>query len=254
MPRLTYAPSRSSRATRAASWLRGSATLFSLALTGTRADRDALDALAAAADFDDALHEDAGQVNRFGIDLTRFDELLDFRDCDLPGHRAQRVEVAGGFVKDQVAVPIADAGAHEREVAHDALFEHVLATAEDACFFFRRCDGNAAAGTIAPRQAAVGDQRADAGRRVERRNSGAAGAHAFGERALRNEFDFDFTAEILALELFVLTDVRADRAANPLRAEQDAQALLVDAAVVRDRDEVGGTGCEERPDQGAAER
>ena len=39
---------------------------------------------------------------------------------------------------------------------------------------------------------ALGDHRAVSGGRIERRDARAAGAHAFGQRALRIQFDFDF--------------------------------------------------------------
>src|ERR1700712_613834 len=137
MPRLTYCPSLSSCATRAASCVRVSAmSAPSVAL----ARRDALDALAAAADLHDALHENARQMHVLGVERAGLHELLDFRDRDLAGHRAQRVEIARRFVKDQVAVPVADAGAHEREIGDDALLERVVASAERAHVFFRRAE------------------------------------------------------------------------------------------------------------------
>src|SRR5438270_418906 len=170
MPRLTYWPSLSSRATRAASCVRVSATS---APSAALARRDALDALAAGADLHDALHEDAGQMHLLGIERARLHELLDFRDRDLAGHRAQRVEVARRFVEHEVAVTVADARAHQREVGDDAFLQHVVAAAERAHVFFRRRERDRAAGVVAPRQTAVGDLRADARRRVETRDAAA---------------------------------------------------------------------------------
>jgi len=97
----------------------------------------ALDALSGRPDLDDTLHVDARRVDLFGIDLARLDQLLDLGDGDSAGHRAKRVEVARCFVKDQVAVAVADARAHQREVAHDPFFERVLAAAEPARRFLR---------------------------------------------------------------------------------------------------------------------
>ena len=54
------------------------------------------------------------------------------------------------------------------------LFEHILAAAKFARLF------------------SLGDHRAVAGGRVKRRNSGAAGAHSFRQRALRIQLEFDF--------------------------------------------------------------
>jgi hypothetical protein len=44
---------------------------------------------------------------------------------------------------------------------------------------------------------ALGDERAVAGRREERGDAGAAGAHALGERALRHELDLELAREEL---------------------------------------------------------
>ena len=52
--------------------------------------------------------------------------------------------------------------------------------------------------------------RADAGRRVERRDAGAAGAQPLGQRALRHQLDLELAGEELALELLVLADVGRD--------------------------------------------
>ena len=104
------------------------------------ARRDALDSLALRADVNDALHEDAGQVDGLRIDRAGFDELLDFGDRDLAGHRAERIEVARRFVKDQVSRSIADRRADQREVADDAGLEHVLAAVEDTRLLLRRRD------------------------------------------------------------------------------------------------------------------
>ncbi len=102
---------------------------------------------------------------------------------------------------------------------------------------------------VPPRQSAVGDQRSVAGRRVERRNAAAAGAQPFGERPLRNELHLQLAVEILPLELPVLADVRAGRSPDALVVEQHAEAPAVDAAVVRDRNQIGRALFEQRLDQ-----
>src|SRR5262249_1741997 len=119
MPRLTYWPSCSSAAHRAASWNRVSAMSGLL----PRAHGALLHLLALGADLDDPLHEHARGVYVLGVDLARLDELFDLGDRDPAGHRAQRVEVARGLVVDEVAVPITHRGPHQREVAHDAELE-----------------------------------------------------------------------------------------------------------------------------------
>src|SRR5580704_15815562 len=137
MPRLTYCPSRSSWATRAASWVRVKAMSASLSRAHRRTRRHALDALSLRSDVHDALHEDAWQMHELGVDRSRLDEFLDFGHRYLAGHRAERIEVTRGFVKEQVAGTIADRCAHERVVANDSCFQHVFPAVEDARLLLR---------------------------------------------------------------------------------------------------------------------
>src|SRR5262249_1011800 len=147
-----------------------------------------LDPLLARRD-DEPVHVDPGRVDRVRVEVARLDELLDLRDADPPARRGHRVEVPRRAVVDDVPEPRALPAGDEREVADDALLEHAFAAAEDACLL------------------ALGDERARAGRRVERGDPGAAGAHPLGERALRHEVDLELAAQELALELGVLADV-----------------------------------------------
>ena len=63
---------------------------------------------------------------------------------------------------------------------------------------------------------------------------GAAGPQPLGQRALRRQLDLELAVQELPLELLVLPDVRArSSGAIRLARQQDAQAPLVDAAVVR---------------------
>src|SRR4051812_11216835 len=95
MPRLTYWPSSSSRATRAASWSR--VRLIGVPFgglvagggrrggaVGARAGGAVLDLLALRADDDHPVDEDPGQVHVLGPDLAGLDELLDLGDGDPP--------------------------------------------------------------------------------------------------------------------------------------------------------------------------
>ena len=152
---------------------------------GSRAGSALLDRLAGLADLDDALHEDARGVDVLGVEFAGFDELLDLGDRDPAGHGAQRVEVARRRVVDEVAVPVAAGRADEREVGDDPVLQHVVPAAELADLLRRRGDRDRAVGVVAPRQPTVGDQGADAGRGVERRDARAAGPQPLGQRALR---------------------------------------------------------------------
>ena len=67
---------------------------------------------------------------------------------------------------------------------------------------------------------------------------GPAGPQALGQGALGDELDLELAGEELALELAVLPDVRARRASDALRRQQEAEAPVVDPAVVAHRLEV----------------
>src|ERR687893_1953117 len=144
MPRLTYWPSSSSRATRAASWSRVRVmSLVSLdgglvagggrrgGAVGARAGGAVFDPLALGADDDHPVDEDPGQVHVLGPDVARFDEFLDLGDGDPPGHAGQRVEVAGRLVEPQVAVPVTGGGPDQAEVGGQRRLQHVLVAVED---------------------------------------------------------------------------------------------------------------------------
>src|SRR5262245_43789142 len=90
IPRLTYIPSRSSRAARWAIWSRVRAGMSGAPL----ADRPLLDGLLEARALDDALDVDTGRVDLVGIELARLDQGLDFGHGDAAGGGDHRVEVA----------------------------------------------------------------------------------------------------------------------------------------------------------------
>ena len=90
-----------------------------------------------------------------------------------------------------------------------------------------------------PGNAAVGDRRSNARRRVETWDPATAGAQALRKRALWHELNFEFALQILALEFLILADIRTGRTTDAFVIEQDAQPPTIDAAVVRNRNEVG---------------
>ena len=91
----------------------------------------------------------------------------------LAGGGHHRVEVARGLAEDEVAAAVALPRLDDAKSAVQRALEHVVAPVELA------------------RLLALGDQGADAGRREERGDAGAAGADALGERALRVELDLE---------------------------------------------------------------
>src|SRR5512132_4266941 len=104
MPRLTYWPSSSSWAARAAICSRVSAISGLCPRTGG----PPLDALLdVRPHVDHPLHVDARGVHVLGRDVADLDEVLDLGDGHPTGGGAQRVEVAGALPVDEVARPVA---------------------------------------------------------------------------------------------------------------------------------------------------
>ncbi len=188
----------------------------------------------------DTLHVDAGRVDFVGVEFAGFDEVLDLRDRDATRGGGRRVEVAGACSVDEVAVAVALPGVHERVIGDDAAFEHVGFAVELPGLFRLRREGDAAVTVVAQRESAFLDGRADTCRGEEGGDARTTGAQALGERALRSEFDFEFTGEVLARELLVGADVRRDGAADAALLEQQAEPEAVGTAVVADGLEVGG--------------
>jgi hypothetical protein len=153
-------------------------------------------------------------VDVVGVELADLDQLLDLDDRDLAGLGAQRVEVARGLAEHQVAPAVAAPRLDDREVAADRVLQHA-APAVDL------------AGLLA-----IGDLRAEPGRRVERLDPRAPRAQPLGERALRTQLDLELAGQELLLEDLVLADVRRHHALDLALREQQAEALVGRAAVV----------------------
>src|SRR6478735_2643682 len=130
MPRLTYEPSVSSRATRAASCSRVSATVSRpLRWCG----RSSLDALLGAGvglvDDDHPLDEHARSVDAVRVEVAGLDELLDAGDRQPARGGDERVEVACALVEYEVAQAVALPGMDEGDVGDDRLLQDVRAAA-----------------------------------------------------------------------------------------------------------------------------
>ena len=85
---------------------------------------------------------------------------------------------------------------------------------------------------------AVGDLGAKARRREERLDASTAGAQSLGQCSLRAELDLELARQELLLEDLVLADVARDHPLDLVLSEQDAEAFLGRAAVVRHDREV----------------
>ena len=121
---------------------------------------------------DDAVNEDAGGDDGFGVEVTEFDDVVDLGDRDVRGAGHGGVEGAAGAVVDEVAAAVGLVGANDGEVGVEGGFEDVRNAVEVADLF------------------AVGGDGADADGGVERGDPSAGAADAFGEVALADEFDF----------------------------------------------------------------
>ncbi len=122
---------------------------------------------------DDALKNafdvDARGHNRVRIQFSWLYQLFHFGDGDARGRGHHGVEIARRPAVDQVALPVSLPGLHQREVCFERPFQDVFAPIEGALLF------------------ALGDQRANAGGRIEGGNARPAGADPFRQRALRNQ-------------------------------------------------------------------
>src|SRR5712692_952828 len=118
-----------------------------------------------------ALHEHAGRMNHVGIEFSRFDEVLDFRDGNLRGGRHHRIEVARRLAISQVAPLVALPCLDESEVGSQRAFHDVGAAIEFA------------------RLLSVSDCRAYTSRSKESGDAGATGANPLGKRSLRNQVE-----------------------------------------------------------------
>src|SRR6202012_3842216 len=123
----------------------------------------------------------------------------------------ERVEIARGTAKDQVAGLVGLPCLDERDAGRQRMLHHIGLAAELA------------------RLLAIGHDRAEAGPCEEGRNARSARAQLFRERTLRREFEFEFACEILALEFLVFTDIGRNHFPDLPGLEQQAQAETVDA-------------------------
>jgi hypothetical protein len=82
-------------------------------------------------------------------------------------------------------------------------------------------------------------------RRVEGENPRAPRPHPLGERPLRDELDVELAAQVLALELRVLADVGGHHPADLPGLQEQAEAPIIHAAVVRN----GGQATDALPDE-----
>ena len=145
------------------------------------------------------------------------DDRAHLRDRELRGGRHHGPEIHLRVAEDEIAGAVGGVGAHQREVAGDRLLEHVVALAEAAHLL------------------ALGQLGAEADRRVERRDAGAARADALGERALRHHLELDLAGHPARLERRGLLVVPARRRADHLAHRSVGDQLMGQRIAVRRR-------------------
>ena len=64
-----------------------------------------------------------GRVYLFRIDVTWFNQVLNFGDGRFGGHGHHRVEIAGRFAKAQIALPITGMGMNQGNIGLQRLFQ-----------------------------------------------------------------------------------------------------------------------------------
>ena len=122
---------------------------------------------------DDAIDEDPRRHHGFRVEPADLDDLVDLGHGDACRGGHGGIEVPRATPVDEVAEPVGARRPDEREVAAQRRLQHVAAPVE------------------LPLLAAARRVGADAGRRVERGEAGAAGTHALDQRALRDELELD---------------------------------------------------------------
>src|ERR1700757_1405529 len=181
IPRLTYCPSWSSAATRAAN---SSRLQVIVAAPSSWPHGLLFDLLHRVGYVDHPVHVDPRGVHVGRVDFARFGQVLNLSDGDPACHGTVRIEVGGRRMVDEVAVPVAFERVHQREVSSDSSLQYVSDTVEFAGFLRRRGNRHSTVCVVAPRQAAVGHLRPHARGSVERWNPGAAGTQPLGQCAL----------------------------------------------------------------------
>jgi hypothetical protein len=189
-----------------------------------------LDDVLVVAHLDDAFDEQAGQVDVVGVDRAAVNQLVDLGHGDVRRHRHDRIEVAGRAVEAQVAVDVADGGAHDRQVGAQRALEDVSLAVDLA--------------HLLP----LGNDRPDARGCVEAGDPGAARADPFRERSLRRQLDLHLALHVKVGEVGVPAHEAADHARDLAVLEQHRQPLALVAAVVADDGQVPDPAARDRLD------
>jgi hypothetical protein len=168
----------------------------------------------------DALDENAGRMDRVGIDISRRDDMLDLRDRHLAGGGHYRIEITRRLAIDKIAFRVALIGVDDRDIGDESALHDIGRPVKVAQLL------------------AIGNDSSNARLGKERRDASAARPDSLGERPLRIEFDFEFAGKIKLLEKLVFADIRRDHLFDLPSLEEEPQARAIDARVVRDHGQI----------------
>src|SRR5262249_47849009 len=167
-------------------------------------------------------YEDAGRDDHFRVELPELHGFIYLRDRDLRRARHRRPVVACAFPVHEVAPAVAALGLYQRKVPVQRVLEHLSLAVDD------------------PRLLALREVGAKTCRSKEPSDARARGAHAFGQRPLRDELQLDLAAAVRLLEMVRvdLARIGADELTDAPRFEQRGNPDLAVARVVVDDDQV----------------
>ena len=181
---------------------------------------DKFDLLPVIASLENSLNKDAGRVDLIGIEFPGGNEDLDFGNGDLPRGGHHVVEIIGGVPVDQVSGRVPFPGLHEGKIGAQRGLQNVRLAVKNPDFLVPLHLG----------AISRGDKKGW--------NSRPPCPDPFGERALRDEFDFQFAGDQLALEFFVFAHVGSDHFLQLAFFQQPAQPEVFDSGIVGDTGEV----------------
>ena len=179
----------------------------------------------------DAVHIDAGQVDRVGVKRPQRHDFLDLDHANLATGRGGRVEVAGGLAEHAVAGRVGLPRLDDGEVRDDPAFQDIGFAVEILMLL------------------AVGDHRAHAGAGEKAGDARAARPHPFGKRALGVELQLQFARQVLPHEFGVFANIGRDHLFDLPRRKQHTKAKAVNARVVRRNRQIAGPRIADRRDQ-----
>src|SRR5664279_4543223 len=180
------------------------------------AQRSPLNAFLVVGSLEDALHVNAGGVHLVRLDCSGLDQVLHFNNGHLGCRCHHGIEVLRRLAVNQIAPSVALPGFDEREVGFQGPLQHIRPAIELARLF------------------ALGNHRPESRRSVEGGDSCSAGADAFGEGALRNEFKIDAPAQHHLFQQAVFADVAALVRLDLASGQHQPESKVINPHIVAD--------------------